>query len=268
MAKKKADEDDEVVRPGFFRRLYHVFTTLLIIVVILYVVVLCISRTAGFRNLLEGELEKRLDMPMKIEKAQADFRFNLKLENVATVGFDEGAAGVKAGRVFLRWRAGWGFFPEEVFVENVKVVFTNSLGGGWAPPVLASVSSWLSKWLQMDLTQGASDEVVSVGAAAGAVSGQITDSRVSMFNKVHFSLKNGAMVWRSEGREMAALDGLFLEITPFSAPTREMSHYYLKLDIARGVGGLVWRDLNLELLDVGDQQIVLVCRAEQGKTIQ
>ena len=269
MAKKKKSEDDELVqqRPGLIRRVYHGFVTVLALLAIVYVLLLFVTRTEGFRSILEGELEERLGVPVKIGQSDANLRFDLKFYNVTTK--EEGShnhPGLMAERVLVKWSWGdvlrtWTLLPSKIALENAELTLVKTASGGWEPLAFQPLSSWMGKWLELDLNQ---ETNTSEAHAAGTVQEPLTSS-ITSWKNVQFSLRNAKITWWSDETSLALVDGIFLDVTPLKVPTRSLTHYALRVRQAESGHGARWQNLILEVLDTGNQQLVLVCDAQRNE---
>ena len=78
---------------------------------------------------------------------------------------------------------------------------------------------------------------------------------------------DGHWAKRAEGAtgEVARVSGVKLDVSSVHVPGRDFRHYRLKLDEAVARDGTTLKDVDLELIDAGDQQIVLGFKAERHK---
>ena len=65
--------------------------------------------------------------------------------------------------------------------------------------------------------------------------------------------------------EVASADGLWIDVAPLQVPDRKFRYYRLKLNTARAPDGTTIRNVDLELIDTGDQQVVLGLKADRQK---
>lgn len=290
MARKKvkAWREEEPPRRTAWSRIrsaYRLARTLVVIGAILYGAALVASRTDGFRDLVAARLERHLGMPVKVESVAANARFDLTLQGIVTEGTrHKNSPGLRAHRVTLAWswrdvlrRGGPGL--RLLDLDRCVITFARDEQGVWQPADMAPLSEFLAKWLQLDLgtkppenvtgpTGGEAEPREDGAPAAGkptvAATG-VSTARALRDARLSIVLRRSEVTWWGDGDvPLAAVEGVNLAATPVRLPNRTMTHYHLKLDHAAGAQGLSVSDMTLELLDTGDQQLVLVFDA--GRT--
>lgn len=270
------DEDTPSSRRNPFRRALHGVITLLIIAAILYVSARLAVGTAGFRSLAAGRMEKLLGMPVKIEQVSANWRFDVTLRNVVTEGTRrDDSPGLRAQRVRIGWA--WGDLwrrgrpgLRSLELDRCVIVFARDEKQEWAPREFAPLSAFLSRQLRIDLSgsttgtvekaTGAPDDRAGVGTDAAGVKETVRNLQDRGFR---FALRRGEITWW-DGADVprAAVEGVDLNATPVRVPHRTLTHYLLRVERAADAQGMALADATLELLDTGDQQLVLVFRAD------
>jgi hypothetical protein len=274
----KAWREEEPRRSSWshLRTLVRAAKTLLVIGMILYGAALVAARTDGFRDVVASRLERHLGMPVKIDGVSANARFDLTLRGVVTEGTrHKNSPGIRAHRVKLAWN--WALLFRQgrpglrhLDLERCVITFARDDQQNWQPADLAPLSEFLAKWLQLDLGKpvaavpdtaaaperepAAATEGPRPAEAAGrAAARALQDGRMSV------ALRRSEVTWWGEGEvPLAAVEGVSLTATPVQLPNRSLTHYHLKLERASAAQGLSVSDLTLELLDTGDQQLVLV----------
>lgn len=277
MARKKVKawrENEEPRRTAWsrVRTLVRAAQTLLVIGLILYGAALVASRTDGFRDVVASRLERHLGVPVKIDAVSANARFDLTLRGVVTEGTrHKNSPGIRAHRVKLAWS--WAQFVRQgrpglrhLDLERCVITFARDDQQNWQPADLAPLSEFLAKWLQLDL--GTPADAASVSAvkaeASGAAGRPAADAgraaaRALQDGRMSVALRRSEVTWWGDGEvPLAAVEGVSLTATPVELPNRTLTHYHLKLERASAAQGLSVSDLTLELLDTGDQQLVLV----------
>jgi hypothetical protein len=284
--KVKAWREDEAPRRtpwSHVRTTYRAVRTTLVVLVILYVAALAATRTDGFRDVVASRLEQHFGLPVKIESVAASPRFDLTLRGLVTEGTrQKNSPGLRAHQVVLGWA--WGDLwrhgrvgLRRLELERCVITFARDDQQAWQPADLVPLSEFLAKWLQLDLGPAASasnaatvavaerpagtpepdalePEVEKPAAAAGrAAARALQDGHLSV------ALRRSEITWWGDGDvPLAAVEGVSLTATPVRLPNRTLTHYHLKLEHAAGAKGLSVSDMTLEVLDTGDQQLVLV----------
>lgn len=280
--KVKAWREEEAPRRSLWspvRTTYRAVRTTLVVLVILYVAALAATRTDGFRDVVASRLEKHFGIPVKIESVAASPRFDLTLRGLVTEGTrQKNSPGLRAHQVVLGWA--WGDLwrhgrvgLRSLDLERCVITFARDDEQAWQPADLVPLSEFLAKWLQLDLSPPATASnaapentvveekpaalepaVEKPAAAAGrAAARALQDGHLSV------ALRRSEITWWGEGEvPLAAVEGVSLTATPVRLPNRTLTHYHLKLEHAAGAKGLSVSDMTLEVLDTGDQQLVLV----------
>lgn len=272
MARKrvKAWREEAPKRSTFagIRLAWRILRTAVAVAAILYVAGLFAARTEGFRDIVARRLEARLGLPVSIGSVSADWRYDLTLRSVATEGTREKQeAGVRAQRVRLGWSladwfGGGGVGLREIDLDRCVITFARGEGGSWQPEQLAPLSDFLAKWLHVDLGAGGGQAADGVAPTAPKAPAREA-TRALQEARLRVALRRCEVTWWTGGEvPLAALEGVTLTATPVRLPNRSMTHYHLKLARAASAAGMAASNLTLELLDTGDQQIVLVLQAD------
>jgi hypothetical protein len=263
--------------PNPLRRAWHAACTILIVVLLLYVSGLVIGRTEGFRALVAQRLEKVLEMPVKIEGTSLDARYGLTLKGVVTEGTRRAnSPGLRAQRVAVSWRWGDVFRRGKPGIARLEldkpvIVFELQENGDWAPAPLAPLSAFLAKQLQFSLpTRTGAAPAAPASESAFAPEGEARAARAGVEAalsglKTEIVITRGELAWWTEQPvPVASVEGVSLQATPVAVPGRALTHYLLKVARAASVDGPGIRDLVVELLDTGDQQVVLRFHGEHS----
>lgn len=272
-AKRAADSATTSRRANPIRTLWRAARTLLILLLILYIVGLVASRTDGFRSIIAQRLEKIVGMPVKVDRASLAMNYALTLRGVATEGEPRvGVAGVRARQVDVEWR--WSNLWRHgrlgiarLKIDRPEIAFAEREDGTWSPSRLAQGGEFILRQLNVSLP---GKKAVSVSDATEAEKLPVSSPDKSALAAVgigldaNVSFKRGEVVWWARGSDapLASIEGASLSVTPVHLPGREITHYLLTVDRAASAGGPGVSGLVAELLDMGDQQIVLRFLAE------
>ena len=272
MARRHKVVDDATAerREGFFRRSRRAIRTIFVVLCILYVAVLIAARTAGFRDLVAERLERRLGMPIRIKTSHVNWRFDTTLGGFATESSKKSNEGsVRAKQVRLAWSVagvlgGKGPALRSVELDDAAIVFAAKPGEAWAPAALAPLGDFLAKWLELDIDHPAaggaggkkdSEEAEEVAAAP--------DVEPPNVDKISVRMTGGRISWRESDKDVASVDGIELTSTPVELPNRRLIHRNLRVAHVANRAGPSMRNLHLEILETGDQRLVLVFNVER-----
>lgn len=275
--RKWEQEDSAPVRRSRWAHLRYMLLITLALLVILYGAAQAMARTAGFRDLVGQHLEARLGLPVKIEGSSVNWRFDLTLRNLVTEGTKRAnSPGLRVQRIHLAWSIPdlWqgGLGVRGVELDRCVVVFRRDDEGRWAPREFQPLSDTLEPWLQFDLKAApaaATASADSTNAVEHAGTNQAETAAVSWrdrwsASKTTFALRQGEMTWWNDGSNpQASVKGVEVQVTPLEAPGRALTHLKLAVDQALAQSGDSVRNLRVEVLDVGTQQLVLGFEAER-----
>lgn len=262
------------MRPGFWARTRYFAGLVFALLAILYGTAQGMARTAGFRDLLSERLEARFGMPVKIENSTVNWRFDLTLQHLVTEGTKRpDSPGLRAQRIHLAWswNRWWrnGIGLRAVELDRCVVVLARQEDGTWAPHEFQGLADVLGPWLEFDLKPGARPGKTG-GASKGEPSAaQPADDVVAWADRVkqsglHVALTRSDIQWWDGGDEpRASVQGVGLWLTPVAVPGRTVQHLRLTVQEALARTGDRVRNLQVEVLDVGSQQVVLGLEAER-----
>ena len=247
--------------------------TSLIILLILYAGVWLLGFTAGFRSLLEDDLQQRLGLPVKIRKARLTPALNLMVEGLATAGSGrKGEPGVAVQKGFLEWSVmdgGRWHWPRlrRIQVGGCLLAFAPGEQGGWAPAALAAFSAQMAKWGDFGLATPKPMPTQPGPGTNAPVKPALPANVLDQLRHCALDLEDGRIVWWSEaGQELASAEKIRLIITPLALPNRMMTHVLLTLDEASLATGRRVRNFRFECLDLHSQQRILELTADYFPT--
>ncbi len=143
--------------------LYRALLTVLILLVVLYVAVLVLSRTAGFRSLVEERIRTRWDWPVALESVWITPALNVEARGIRSVAEEEGVQpSFKIDRMAWVWTWKRLLHPERATVQRTRMegarwVFQEDEEGVVQPAYLAAVARALAGYVGFasDLEEGA-----------------------------------------------------------------------------------------------------------------
>lgn len=271
MGGRRPRVEDDVPEPASFasglRRAWHAAVTLSILVIIAYVALQILARTDGFREVVAQRLGDAIGMPVQIGESSVNWRFDVELREVVTEGTKrESSPGIRAKRVRIGWAPGERLRGRggirSIEADGLTLVFGLGEDGTWQPKPLAELSAFLSRSAELQLP-GRRAVPAEPGAAANPSPNEVPSGAfpaLARDARVHVAIRRGAMTWwtpESPQAPVAGIDGVFLEVTPMAAPGRQFHHVLLKVGTSAAASGALLRNLHLELVDAGDQQVVL-----------
>ncbi len=253
----------------------HAVVTASVLLLIVYVALQVAARTEGFRSLVAEQVGKRIGMPVKIAGSGVNWRFDLTLEHLVTEGTKRPSSpGFRAQRIRLDWNlAGlWRGAPlRAVELDRPRIVLAREEQGDWKPDEFRALSDFLGRWLELELpAPGAAKPVAEADpfdpeAARPAVEDRARAAAARLQRTgMTVAFRDGAVEWWDGGQApAAAVDRIHLQITPLRAPERALTHVRMRVAEVRKAGGERLRDADLELVDAGDQQVLLRFSADR-----
>ncbi|MFH0908581.1 MAG: hypothetical protein V1929_07455 [bacterium] len=268
--RRNHDDDDEAPPgPGPLRLFFRFFNTLLVLAVIVYGAARAMTFTAGFKNLVEEQILAKFDLPVTIGRVRSNWSCDLEFSDVVSTNMgDVATGGFRAQRIDLEWSLadalrGRAWNLRKVGVMGCTITFV-ARDGAWEPAALAPLLSWLARWLEVSFP--ASSNAASAATTNADVNAAAVAVRADGWSKAVFSVRDMTLTWTIGGTgELATAEGVWIDVAPIQVPDREFRYYHLKLTAARAPDGTTIRNVDLEILDTGDQQVVLGFKAERQK---
>lgn len=268
MARKKKFEqsspEEHVPRPGLLVKLNRLVMTLIVLIIIVYGALLAASRTDGFRGLIRDELETRLGLPMKLQKAWLDPSLDLHLRGLdARESAAHAKASLQAESVAIQW-APWeslrrgSFVPVSLTLQTGSLAFAATVSGAWEPSVLSSIGADVAEWLNMDVPRKSPPASTNAVATNATEAVDAADLKAFRLGTLRIELQDSELVWwGSTSQELARVSGVNLSVTPNDVPNRRLTHYLLGVREASASSGFLMRGITMEMIDTGDKQVVL-----------
>lgn len=256
-------------RRGFFSGLRGFFVTTLLLAALLYGSVYIIGLMDGFRAFLEDHLKASIDLRVKITKAWLTPALNLEFEGLTTEGFGrKGLPGLQIQHGFIEWcfhdEAGW-HLPgvRRMVLRGIDVAFAPDDFGRWDPPPLASVGAQIAEWCSFKIPPPKAERALANLEPKTAGTGKAPVDLLAQLPKLRLELADAHLVWwDADGNELAAANKLRLAILPITLPSREVTHYWLRMDEATVRDGSRAHDIRCEFFDLGDQKLMVEFRAD------
>lgn len=248
-------------RHGLFHGVRGFFSTCLILVVLLYGGVYAIGLMDGFRAFLEDHLKASLDLRVKLAKAWLTPALNLKFEDFSTDGYGrKGMPGLQIQHGFIEWSvrdAGRWHWPRvrHAVLNGVGVTFTPDDNGNWEPAPLAAIGQQVADWCGFSVVAPKPEKPLArlepkAAAAAKPPLNLLADLRWTLLE-----ITDARLVWSDmDGNELAVANRLRMALTPLTLPSREITHYWLRVDEVNLADGRRARDIRCEFFDLGDQK--------------
>lgn len=248
------------------RPVRHFLAILGMLLLIAYLAIFLACRTKGFQTYAEAALQRRLGLPVSLKSAQATPALNLRLEGLASRNSDQaGRPAIRIREAVVGWSwAGWirpgGRAVDRLTLRGCSISFAPGASGRWEPLAFERLGRWLSDWGGFGLTNAPTAGGVEEEEAGDAPAPEKRTGLMApdFWDRVHLEVQEGRIVWwDAQGRELAAAEGIELTVTPIRLPRRQMVHYALSIEDARIGPDRRLHQFAIELLNTGDQQIVL-----------
>lgn len=265
-------------RISILRTILRAIATATVLLAIAYVAGLMIGRTDGFRSIVAERLGELLGQAVKVERVSLGLSYALTVEGIVTEGTRRlNSPGIRIGRLRAapRWSDLWRrgrLGLAQLEIEKAVLVFERDEEGRWAPEALAGYAELLAK--QLNFSFPPPETVSAAPAAPRDVSGEQSRNRRRSARPLlaapdpampapRIVVRRGEIAWWLDNSvPFASVEGLSASMTPLEAPGRRMIHYRVDVKRAASRGGQALRDASLELLDIGDQRLVLRFTAE------
>lgn len=239
-------EIESAPRRSFVARLHYSLSILLVLAAIAYVGLIIAGRTAGFRSMVEDRLKSRLGMPVLLASARISPTLNLVLSGIRTAQDDFRPVFFKADRLVLGWslseKLRGGPFWNHFLARGLELYITVDNDDQKLPPFWSALA---------DQWRGRASE-----ASSGAEAPR--NRPAELWRRVRLDLE-GSFEFASAEESASARGHIF--VTPVEVPGRRFLHILLKAPEACR-NDQRYRDVVCEMLDLGDQRIVLQLRAE------
>lgn len=140
MKRAAVDTDRDPPQPGggLLESITRFWVTTLVIVAILYVAVMMISRSDGFRDIVQQRLSLLAGMPVVVEGTRTDPWLNLELDGVVAGAATNRIPMLTVGHASLQWRwvpllrgEGWPF--RRLLAQDATLRFQQDTNGLWQP---------------------------------------------------------------------------------------------------------------------------------------
>lgn len=232
---------NEITEPESGRWLESItrfWITMVIIAAILYFAAYAISRSDGFRDIVQQRLSELAGTPLSIREARADAMMNLVLEGINdSANHTNQLPGIEIAYAKLKWRwiplltgTGWPF--KQLHVRDGTIRFTQATDGTWSP--LPELESRLSPWMEVP------------GTPTNVLLTSITESMRLV--GVDVSLENVNAVWRTgfpDEPPVARVEGVHLKTAPLKPFDDPVIWFAMKIGRAES-GEVEWLS-NIEL---------------------
>ncbi len=185
--KLKSESAPELDRGSIVESITRFWLTALIIAGILYAAILMISRSDGFRDIVQQRLGMLAGMNVTVGKAWADPLLNLEIQQVdARISTNQALPNLRIGHASLNWRwmallrgAGWPF--DKLEAENVDIRFVMSTNNVWQP--FPALHDMLAPWVKL------------TGSESSSTNMPATETMRDL--GVKLSISNGSIRWVS-----------------------------------------------------------------------
>lgn len=272
MKRRQEREAEEALPPGPGAPVLaaRFIKTLLVLVVIFYVATLVLSRTAGFRTLVEERLGRELETKIRLKGSHLTLGLNLVLDGLRT---EETGAVVRAQatarRAVVVWHLPrpWGTgAATEVTLGGVEVDMAWQ-GGAWHPRAFADASDLVASQLQLQLPDQKKKDAVKPRSRQEEMLAQTAEPDLPSWTgpRMRIELLDGHLEWwTDQPSPVAEVAGLHLTLTPLDVPGRTMTHYLLEAAQVLARGQPLAAPFRMEMLDAGDQHLMLGLTAGQA----
>lgn len=251
-------------RPGLFSGLRGFVVTTLLLIGLLYGAIYVIGLMDGFRAFLEDHLKSSLDIRVKITKAWLTPSLNLEFEGLSTENFGrKGMPGLQIQKGKIEWtladETGW-HLPKvrRAVLRGVGVRFAPDDYGRWEPVPLAAVGEKVADWCGFKVAAPKPEKPLPTLEKKSGSDAKAPPDVAEMLRQLRLEIADAHLTWfDADGTELATASKLRLAIQPIILPSREVTHYWLRVDEVTRATGQRAHDIRVEFFDLGEKKIML-----------
>ena len=248
-------------RRGLFSGINGFISTCLLLALLLYGGVYIIGLMDGFRAFVEDHIKTDLDLRVRITKAWLTPALNLQFEGLTTEGYGrKGMPGLQIQHGYIEWSvhdAGNWHLPRvrRAICNGVGVVFVPDDSGNWEPAPLAAIGQQVADWCNFKVAAPKPEKSLSNLDPKQSASSKPAVNVLADLRKTLLEVTDIRLVWSDmDGTELAVVNKARMVMTPLTLPSREIMHYWLRVDEVSLADGRRARDIRCEFFDLGDQK--------------
>ncbi len=259
----------EPKRRGLFSGLRGFIVSTLLLCALLYGAIYIIGLMDGFRAFLEDSLKANLDLRVKITKAWLTPALNLEFEGLSTEHFGrKGMPGLQIQRGKIEWtvhdETGW-HLPQvrRAVLRGVGVAFAPDDYGRWEPTPLAPIGEKIADWCGFKVAAPQAEKPIPSLEKKTNDATKNPPDVAALLRRMRLEIADARLAWAdAEGNELALANKIRLAIQPLVLPSREVTHYWLRVDEIIRADGRRAHDIRVEFFDLGEQKVMLELRAD------
>ena len=231
---------------------HRFFVTVVVLLLVLYGAALILSRTDGFRDLVEQRLRERWDWPVVVERAELNPALTLVLEGVGSENDAADGAGFSVAAMRSRWSLWGAIIPGRATVRSVEArggaaTLKRDADGDWQPAFLARVAGELAAFAGIELN--GKDGDAASPPSVSIINVQLSDTNLTWLDR--------------NDQAMASLTGLTFKSNETQWSGRNLRHQFLSADRIHDTGA-TRRDVVRERLYVDGTPIDLSLIRKDG----
>ncbi|MCX7007564.1 MAG: hypothetical protein NTY53_10015, partial [Kiritimatiellaeota bacterium] len=151
-------------------------------------------------------------------------------------------------------------------LRGVHVTFAPDDYGRWEPPPLAPVGDRIADWCGFKVAAPKAEKPLPKIDEKVGVAAKTPPNLVEALRQMRLEIADCRLVWWDvDGNELATANKLRLAIQPITLPSREITHYWLRIDEAALSDGRRAHDIRVEFFDLGEQKLMLELCAEWNR---
>jgi len=247
---RRPTEEREPESGRWLESITRFWVTIVIIGAILYFAAYAISRSDGFRDIVQQRLSELAGTPLAIREARADMSMNLVLEGINdSANHTNQLPGIDIAYAELKWRwiplltgNGWPF--KHLHVRDGTFRFIQSADGTWSP--LPELESRLAPWMEVP------------GTPTNQPMESITESM--RLAGVDVSFENVSVMWRTgfpDEPPLAHVEGVHLKTAPLKPFGEPVIWFEMKIGRAKS-GEVEWlADVELSWIRTSETDAIL-----------
>jgi|GEM_PF-3244090 len=245
----KRDEQEQglVLKSSPLTLLSRFLSTLTILALVFYVAALLISRTDGFRSMVEDRYSKKWDMPFTLQQARLAPNLALEMRGLVSQGFEE----QKGPGVSFQWfELNWTW--ARLFAWNVSawsdvrasdgiISIQRDAQGAWKPAWFSPLADFLYTGLEPDMKK--TDR---------------SDESLFPWNEVQVQIENSDWFgWDAEAQQLFSLRDAQVYVESLQTPYRTWRYGSIEAMIVLGASAAEQKPYHREWLS-GPQDEILI----------
>ncbi len=236
-----------------------------VLLLIFYAAILLISRTDGFRHLVEDRISARTNSELHLGGVQINPRFEMLIHDIRMAGAPDDIAAdfqidsVRTSLSFHRLFSSGNSFPVLVEISGADLIFSRDENGGWLPAYFSERSGFFADLVGAGVRDIMAGSPESQDKSSGGET-DLFDIRYSGFfgEESGFLARDVRIRWKEQdGSLLAELRDMNFDLTLLRVPGRKIQHCRFSAGYGLMVDGRSFQDMRMEFISAGGRTVIL-----------